>query len=84
MAVFMRLVVTIVVFLCLFNQVIAQNDVGNPSSSPLFDAAEAGDIKRLQELVSQGFDINERNAQGLTAAHQATYRRHHEALGEVS
>lgn len=91
MALFLRFVVVLIVVMCLVSQSVAQ-DVETQSQSgqvaggavyPFIVAVESNRRMELEKLVSQGYDINERNERGLTAAHQAAYLRLHETLGEV-
>jgi len=92
MAVFLRFVVVLIVVLCLVSQSLAQNSetqgqasqVAGGATYPFIVAVESNRRMELEKLVAQGYDINERNERGLTAAHQAAYLRLHETLGEVN
>ena len=92
MVLFLRFVVVLVVVLCLISQSLSQNaefqgetnHVAGGATYPFIVAVEANRRVELEKLVSQGYDINERNERGLTAAHQAAFLRQHETLGEVT
>ncbi len=47
--------------------------INQVNAHPLIDAADNSNIKKLQEMLTQGVDINVTNNAGYTALHRASY-----------
>lgn len=77
----------LVLFLGLLStQILAQDveiAVESSADTPLMAAASIGDVDGIRKVLAGGAHIDEKNAAGFTAAHQAVVYRHLNALEEV-
>lgn len=58
--------------------------VETSTDTPLMLAASIGDVQAVHNELAKGTNVDERNALGFTAAHQAVIYTHLNALEEVS
>lgn len=81
------LFLVLVLFLGLLStQILAQDveiAVESSADTPLMAAASIGDVDGIRKVLAGGAHIDEKNAAGFTAAHQAVVYRHLNALEEV-
>ena len=63
-----------------FNQPRQLEPAVAPEREDLFEAASAGDIQKIRQLLSQGLDVNTYNRERETPLHMAAARGHYNAV----